>query len=302
MRFFIFWIAFFSWFSSVAQINPFIVSEYGLWSTVEINCLPVGNSFSTNHIKFQGDTTLNNLNYKQIWYCDDEEMQDWTSYGFIRENENGAVFLKPPGWPEGKIYDFGVSIGDTIHIHNVYLNSDTLNFIVTTIDSVLLNDDYRKRISLFEFVNNKEEVWVEGLGSYSGILKSGNLALPGAACGNFEALCYQENNVLIYQNPEYTSCHIEQIVGVQEVNMPAFSIYPNPAKKLVTIDLQGVSNWEDRFEIELINLYGEKIFKKNISINKNVLHLPEVNKGIYFLLLYKNSLTIKNKAIKLIVN
>ncbi len=98
----------------------------------------------------------------------------WGYYGFIREDENQRVYLKPPGYFEGMIYDFSVSVGDTIKALNIYLNSDTLNFVVTQVDSVLLLIDYRKRIKLYEYINQKEEVWVEGLGSYFGILNSCN--------------------------------------------------------------------------------------------------------------------------------
>ena len=134
------------------QNNNYIVNENGLWSTVEVHCMPWGNNYSTYFIKFSEDTVIDQFTYKKAWISEDEFHSNWNFYGFIREDEEHQVFLKPPGYAEGKVYDFDVEVGDTITARNIYLNADTLHFVVTQVDSVLMLDRYRKRITLFEYV------------------------------------------------------------------------------------------------------------------------------------------------------
>ena len=55
------------------QNGNYIVREDGLWSTLEIHCMPNGNNFSTYFIKFMGDTVIDDLQYKKAWYSQDED-------------------------------------------------------------------------------------------------------------------------------------------------------------------------------------------------------------------------------------
>jgi len=262
----------------IGQMEKAIVNENCNWSTLEVHCMPNGNNYSTYFIKFEGDTIIDSYVYKKIWRCDEESQINWGFYGFIREDENKRVFLKPPDYYEGMIYDFSVSVGDTIEARNVYLNNDTLHFVVTQIDSVLLLTDYRKRIKLFEYINQKEEIWVEGLGSYFGILNSCNDSY-GGACGGYEALCYEETGTIVYQHPSYSTCYYAAPVGTNEINASEIMVYPNPAKDFVSIDFYD----DSKREIELFDLTGKKILKK-VTTNRNfILYLQEVDNGIYLI-------------------
>jgi hypothetical protein len=84
-----------------------IVDENRLWSTLEIHCLPNGNNYSTYYIKFEEDTLIDGLSYKRMWHCNEESQLNWMLYGFIREDENKRIYIRPPGYIEGMIYDFG---------------------------------------------------------------------------------------------------------------------------------------------------------------------------------------------------
>jgi hypothetical protein len=261
------------------QLENFIVNEEGLWSTVEIHCFPNGNNYNTYYIKYTGDTIINSYSYKKIWRCDEENLTNWTFYGFIREDDEHRVFLKPPDYIEGLIYDFGVNPGDTVQALNVYLNSnDSLNFVVTQVDSVLLLDRYRKRITLYEFINQKEEVWVEGLGSYYGILNSCNNSY-GGACGGYDGLCFLEDELLVYQNPQYGTCYYSVTVGVRNIKTVEYKVIPNPAKDFVTLAFpDDKARW-----IEITDISGKKVLK-NLLFEKNILlNLQEVDNGIYIL-------------------
>ena len=265
--------------TTFSQLDNFIVNAEGLWSNLSIHCVPSGNEYSTYSVKFQDDTIIDGYTYQKIWRCDEENLANWTFYGFIRENENHQVYLKPPDYIEGLIYDFGVNVGDSIQALNVYLSSSNiLNFVVVQVDSVLLLDRYRKRISLFEYMNNKEEIWVEGLGSYSGILNSCNNAY-GGLCGGSEALCYKENDNLAYQNPDFETCYYSALVGLNQTKLTSFKASPNPTKDFITINFP--TNSERR--VEICDFSGKKVLN-NLFFEKNILlNLQEVDNGIYII-------------------
>lgn len=240
--------------------------------------MPTGNNYSTYHLKFEGDTLIDGYEYKSIWRCDEENQLDWNFYGFIRENDEHQVFLKPPDYIEGLIYDFEVELGDTVVANNVYLNSDTLHFIVSEIDSVLLLDGYHKRIILWEYINEKEEVWVEGLGSLYGILNSCNGSY-GGVCGSYEALCYESDEFLVYQHHDYTTCHYNVTVNINTRSYEEMSVYPNPAKDFTILEF---SDERERL-IEIFDLSGKKIAKNLLFDKIFYLNLHLVDKGIYII-------------------
>jgi len=260
------------------QSERVIVDENRIWSTLEVHCMPNGNNYSTYYIRFAEDTIIDGLSYKRMWHCNEESQTNWNLYGFIREDEDNKVFVRPPDYIEGLIYDFGCSVGDTIETWNIYLNNDTLHFVVTDIDSVLLLDGYRKRVTLLETNNQLEEVWVEGLGSYYGILNSGNNAY-GGSCGSYEALCFESEGDLIYQHPDYNTCYYDFSVSTEELAEERMSIYPNPAKDYVYLDFSEEGNRE----IDLFDLTGKIFLKKFASGNKVLLNLQELKMGIYFI-------------------
>lgn len=266
-------------FSAFSQLDNYIVNEDGLWSTVIVHCVPAGNNYATYFTKFEGDTIIDGYSYKKIWRCDEEDLINWSTDGFIRENEDHQVFLKPPDYIEGLIYDFGVSPGDSVEALNVYLNSSNiLHFVVTEVDSVLLLDGYRKRVTLYEYINQKEEVWIEGVGSYFGILNSCNDAY-GIACGGFSALCYKENGSLVYQEPVYATCFYSVTVGLSSVKQERLQVYPNPAKNFVSITFPNNSGrWVEVWD------FSGKIIEKNLFFEKNILlNLQEVDNGMYII-------------------
>lgn len=266
-------------FTAYSQLDNFIVNEEGIWSDVVVHCVPGGNNYTTYFVKFEGDTIIDNHTYKYIWRTNDESLIDWIPYGFIRENEEHQVFLKPPDYYEGLIYDFGVNVGDTVQALNIYLNSnDTLNFVVLQVDSILLLDRYRKRVSLYEYTNEKEEVWIEGLGSYFGILNSCNDSY-GAICGGYDALCYKESGELVYQNAIYGTCYYTITVGLNPLKDVDFKVYPNPANDFVAIDFP----FDGERRVEICNFSGKKVLN-NLFFEKNILlNLQEVGNGIYFI-------------------
>jgi hypothetical protein len=272
--------------AGVSQSGKMIVDENRIWSTLAVHCLPNGTSYSTYFISLEGDTIIDGLQYSKMWYCDEPDQVNWMMYGFIREDADKKVYLRAPDYIEGMVYDFGCSIGDTLIALNIYLNNDSLHYVVSDIDSVLLLDGYKKRISLYEYINQTEEVWVEGLGSYYGILNRGYYAY-GSVCGGSVALCFKDTGSLIYQNPDYSTCYYASTVGLGTKLSEEVNIYPNPAKDFVNIEVRD----NKMNEIIVYGMNGKNIFKKIYSDNKIILNLHEVDKGIYFVQIISNDIS-----------
>lgn len=289
-------------FSTISQNSSYLVKADAVWSTVEIHCLPNGNLYSSHHIKFEGDSLFENNAYKKVYRCNDEAQLDWFYYGLIREDELQQVFFKPPGYPAGMIYNFGVSVNDSIEAVNTYLNAyDTLHFVVTAIDSIEMLDGFKKQITLHEYMNNKEEIWIEGLGSYYGVLNSCNNAY-GGVCGGYEALCYEEAGNLIYQNSLYQTCHYAALVGINEIGLEDLQVYPNPASEIIYIDINSDIRTNPNLIFELFSLDGKKIVEKKLVKNKNAVYLPAVNKGLYIIKLEQRDSGYNLPLIKILVD
>jgi hypothetical protein len=258
-----------------------IVHENAVWSTLDIHCLPTGTTYSTYHIKFEGDTIIEGLDYKIIWRCDDEFLLSWNFYGAIREDDQQQVFLRPPFNFEGKIYDFGVSMGDTIQTTNHFLNSDPLTFVVTGVDSVLLLDRFRKRITVYEYDLMIEEVWIEGLGCPYGVLRSSNFGY-GASCGLTESLCFEEAGLLVYQHPAYNSCHYDAMVGSTEFKDLSVQIYPNPASDKMVIEMGNNEGHESDKTLHIYSMDGKCVLEDTFYNPRQEINLESFNRGVYF--------------------
>ena len=280
MRYYLTLIIAFLFASAYTQPANNIVLDDAVWSTLDIHCLPTGTVYSTYHVKFEGDTIIDGLDYKIIWRCDDEFLLTWNFYGAIREDDQQQVFLRPPFNFEGKIYDFGVSIGDTIQTTNHFLNSDPLHFVVTGIDSVLLLDRFRKRITVFDYDLLIEEVWIEGLGCPYGVLRSSNFGY-GASCGLTEALCFEESGLLVYQHPDYSSCHYDAMVGTTESKDLGVHIYPNPASDKLVIETGNSKGKENSNTLHIYSMDGKCVFEDTFYSSRQEVNLQSFNRGVY---------------------
>lgn len=186
-----------------AQENQIVV-EHKVWSNVLENCLPEGNTYTTFYHRFEGDTVLDGKTYKKVLIAEDEYYEDWFFYGSYVREEEGKVYLREYLGEEGLIYDFNLQPGDTITINNPFA-PDGLTLVLTEIDSVETIDGHRTRWKLEKDAFSIPEYWIEGIGSESGVLNSGT-AVFGALCGAYTLLCEKENDIIIYQNPNYGTC------------------------------------------------------------------------------------------------
>jgi hypothetical protein len=127
-----------------------------------------------------------------------------------------------------------------------------------------------------------------------------NFGWSGYANGNFYITNINPNpggigggSYNFTQNQEGIFNLIKGNTGIEEVSDNQVEVYPNPAAGLVNIDFKAISN--NKAKIEIFNLIGEKVMEKVINANNNQLNLSSLTKGIYYISIKSESLTLTKK-------
>lgn len=270
--------------------SQYIINDENLWSTVEIFCLPEGTLLQSHYLKIEGDTVINDTSYHWVHRSFDEFMVDWEPFALLRENEEGQVFLRPPDYVEGLIYDFETELGDTINVENVFISSFR-PFVVTQVDSVLLETGYKKRIILYNAEYDQEEIWIEEMGSFLGLINAGGFT--GNTCGGYDGLCFTENGTLVYQNPLYDVCYLDTLLtGINENQQTPITVFPNPFVSELIIDIP-VADTEGLCKI--FNSSGQLVWEQLLTFGSHRINLSYLSQGIYFLNLGSFSARIVKK-------
>ncbi|HKR06612.1 MAG TPA: T9SS type A sorting domain-containing protein [Bacteroidia bacterium] len=112
---------------------------------------------------------------------------------------------------------------------------------------------------------------------------------------------FKIRNINQYENNLYVDdININTATSISEIkNNSAFSVYPNPAADIVSIQMNPAS--EKNFVINIFNTLGSKVFEKKITVNNNKhveLNLFELTTGVYSLNIKSDS---ENKTVKLLI-
>lgn len=275
-------VLFISAFAIHSQEN-IIVDESKMWSNMQENCLPEGNQYTTFFHRFEGDTVIDGNTYKMVWIAEDEYYQEWFFYGaFVRE-ENGKVYYREYFGEEGLIYDFNITLGDTITISNP-LAPEGILLTFEEIDEVETEDGYRERWKLVKDEFSIPEYWIEGIGSESGVLNSGT-GVFGGYCGSYTLLCLHENDEPVFLNPDFETCYYMLLDDGNNISdQEQFSMKYNRNLKKINFEFAG----NNLKQIMLTNISGVPVFRSesretNISIDVHNLH-----QGLYIATILQN--------------
>jgi hypothetical protein len=139
------------------------------------------------------------------------------------------------------------------------------------------------------------ETWLEGVGSLNGLLRESCFSMTPCD-NNYELLCFQENNVLLYSNPAYDNCFIDTLlVSVKHPKMGIdISIYPNPARDKMTIYSQS----SRILEVEIYDLTGTCVYQNlNAGSNRVEMETHNLPKGMYVLKIRDEGNTISRRIV-----
>ncbi len=244
----------------------------------------------------QGDTIINGAACHKIYqsgitheHCNfGNYINNW---GVINNIYTGAyrqditlkkvLFIYPGDTTQCLLYDFNLNVGDTI---NYGCNNWGGCFIitVTSIDSILIGNTYRKRFNLSNFPSYS---LIEGIGSTSGLLEP---ICPFEYFGTL--ICFSQNGQSIYPDTT-TICQI-----ITETNeghhKPGMVISPNPASDKINISFPATASENVTIKIYSItgeivleeeNIYPDLIGKSKAPFSNFQLPISNFQNGIYFL-------------------
>ncbi len=209
----------------------------------------------------RGDTTLNDIEYKKVYY---RELTDQNPHpieyeilaGLLRDdtlnqivyaiNFNYYHLWECPKNEEFILYDFGLSIGDTVF---TCLTNWTSPGIIQSIEYEFIYGEERKIV-------NKGELGIEGIGTNYGVFEWG-LGSKAYEKGWWFAL---EDYCL--GTDEECGC---LWVGVEErEEIPAFIIYPNPLTGN-TITLVPHTPITQPLDVKLYDIAGREVYRQHFE-------------------------------------
>jgi hypothetical protein len=238
----------------------------------------------TYYIKFTEDTNITSNTYKKVMRSNDEFHQSWFKYGYIRETLDKKIYYLTSNHDtlEKLLFNENANIGDTLLLY--YGTYPCSIYVIDSIDSVLIGDQYRKRFNPQMIYNT----WVEGVGSTAGFDSTG--VFTCWVGGLRELLCFTENDTLKYSNPYYSFCY----QGTDKIKESSFnniriSILPDPVTSSSVFKIDYVL-YSDNI-IDIYSFTGQKI--KTISLDKQT----TINKSDFLSGLYIYKLITKSGII-----
>lgn len=252
------------------------------------------NNLSGNIIKYQygifGDTVINNLTFHKLYQhqiiCMDSSISpaNSTYIGALTEDSLKRVYFFNTAYTGPcvslnqmyKLYDFSKqNIGDTIQFdaNMVPFCYNYPALTISNIDSVIVNNAYRKR---FHFAEG--EVWIEGIGSTRHLL---SVITPFPTCSCItELLCHKQNNMQYFINPTYNYCFCNLGVAMEGMTIKKLlRISPNPSQQFIIIE----KHFEKNSYYKIYNYYGILILSGSLTKSEHTIPIETLNNGFYFL-------------------
>jgi hypothetical protein len=270
---------------TTVKAQPYIpfIENYKVWSVANIMYyfpIPGYRTITTKSFQFMNDTTSWNGKTYQTLYgtTANPELGNWNEdfwYGYREENRKvykSEIYSEV----EELIYDFSLTVGDSVYVDSVYYTSNYAHVI--SVDSVLVGGSFRKRIQF----DDPPEVWVEGIGSLQSPFN------PIRWCMQFGAetllLCVSDSTGNLYTNPEYNSCYLDTIMTHRKEYGSVGSeviIRSNPMRESAVINTG--SNKGEFTSYNLYNSAGALVQKEKIENVEFILYRKNLPAGIYLL-------------------
>jgi hypothetical protein len=251
------------------------VVEGNSWDVMITNqYMPFDSSWFTTTYVMTGDTTINALVYKKMYYTD--------TYGThyqscMREDANRKVWQNDYGTPnEILMYDYTLHAGDSILLGN--LEPMSMYMHVDSVTSIIIDGNARQRfwLSVGDENYTAYENWIEGIGSNRGILTSGSEYFVG---GHNWLLCMSQNSELLYMNPYYNYCSLYS--AIEQLKDPVLTLFPNPAKGRVNIVDYGMLTGD--VTVIIYDNKGVEVMRTKFSESRDSgIDVSSLPPGLYF--------------------
>jgi len=238
---------------------------------------------------FSGDTVMGSKKYHKILKSGlVQGISINNKYiGALRQDSlQKKVFFKPVAQAEQLLYDFNLSIGDTLAPS---FNNHGM-FFVSSIDSVLVGTNFRKRFLLNNLTANA--ALIEGIGSTFGLFNEIQEVFFEPTASS-RLICFKGDGNNYPQN--LTCKALDLGVKARLGTVDLIKIVPNPVLSEIKIISESVLI---SATITILSLDGQKIMEFcSLSGRSLELHVGALATGVYVLQIKDNSKLIFNKLI-----
>ncbi len=250
-----------------------------------LNCNWAGIANENYSIEIANDTLINLVTYHTLktYYIESFSTGTCGSLGgpvyiyrgAIRQDTSlKKVFIVPPdSTNEELLYDFNLTVGDTVRGYLEPYPNLALSDVVISIDTIMLGSEYRKRWMINQSFNIS---MIEGIGWSFGLIQpSPQNVIDGP--GYFLS-CFSENGVPLY--PDSNSiCNLINTVNKFEPEKSILEVFPNPNSGAFTIK----SNSTDLSKIEIYNSFGQLVLTNKMH-SDNDFTFNTFAKGLFFII------------------
>jgi hypothetical protein len=251
--------------------------------------------------KLAGDTVIDGKQYAAVQKSLDRDVSTWDTAGFIREDiAAGRVYYRAlfPAhyiWndsitPESVLYDFGISVGDTV----TAIWPDSIWNKVESIDSIKINGKYHKRITVSsKYVYEPERdwlyqnEWIEGIGNPSGILRPG---IPYVGDGITTLLAFVRNGETVYNPYDYDTDFIWWTAANEPVEA-ASPVKVFASGKTVHIIYMDAED----YAVDVFSIAGTHLLHRKCHTNEVAVSLPVVPAGVYVVRITSGTYSLSKK-------
>ena len=250
------------------------------------------------YYKFEGDTTINSINYKKVYHTNDCIFFETADYSinntqYIREDTANKVYLLDTYLDkEILLYDFGLSIGDSIYIKEHSQGYSEYAY-VSSVDSILVNEEYRKRL-VFDRDN---ETWIEGIGSLKDVLRP--FAGEFTVDKSWELISVSISNQLVSSNENYLPSSIinclDSDTDIETISDESSArIYPNPVNKMLYIRNQNL----DSYNLSFFDITGKEVTTIGNIVGSQNIDVSALRSGLYVVKIWNNEHTMFERIVK----
>jgi|APTNR8051073442_1049403.scaffolds.fasta_scaffold00571_17 hypothetical protein len=206
-----------------------------------------------------GDTTINTIKYSkfyQINYGLDGTYYNSNYRACTRIDGQKVWVIANGATQEILLYDFGVEVGDTLHLQFVDFDQG-LDYYTESIEQINIGGVLHKMIR-FQTSYGIPDVWIEGIGSIMGPLDRGFFVIDAQPA----LTCYLKDGDVVYKTAAEQECEggltCAIVSGNGEVpDLNAFKVFPNPANAAIWIK----SDVPGPIQVEIFTADGRLVSK-----------------------------------------
>jgi hypothetical protein len=255
-----------------------------------------------------GDTVINDLTYKKLFYH--KFLEEFTPDSLIyiaamREDEiNEKVYFIWEGFDtEVLLYDFSLEVGDVFNVYCPWFSISLHgpSFADYEIGTVFVCEVFyqniagvdRKTIKVAAYYSDYcdyiyfSEYWIEGIGSDSGLIYAGICSSVMMDYVYPNLICFHKNDSLIYQPPNpwgafYEECYFEPTSSIVDLKETFLNIKAIPSFFRDSFVIQSDYPIE---KVTVYNLMGSAIleFSSNESFSQKEIYTVNWDKGLYII-------------------